>query len=102
MKTYPVVELLGDGIGAELSVAVHTLAEKALPFGIEWRQIDLGSANREKRGMVLYDEAVRAIEETGVALKYPTATLKESPNQVLRRKLNLQVIHRPVQTIPVR
>jgi isocitrate dehydrogenase (NAD+) len=100
VKTYPVVELLGDGIGAELSVAVHALAEKSLPCAIEWRQVDLGEQNRTKRGMALYDEAVHAIEETGVALKYPTATVKESPNQVLRKKLNLQVIHRPVQTIP--
>src|SRR5262249_40547848 len=30
----------------------------------------------------------------------PSATVKESPNQVLRKRLNLQVIHRPVQTIP--
>ena len=38
MKSFSVVELLGDGIGAELSTAVHRLAEKALPFKIEFRQ----------------------------------------------------------------
>ncbi len=99
MKTYPVVELLGDGIGAELSAAIHKLGER-LPFKIEWRPYDLSVEGREKGGKALYDRAVLAIEETGVALKYPTATVKESPNQVLRKRLNLQVIHRPVQTIP--
>ncbi len=99
MKSYPVVELLGDGIGPELSLAVHRLAEK-LPLRVEWRPFDLSVESREKGGKALYDEVVRAIEETGVALKHPTATVKESPNQVLRKRLNLQVIHRPVQTIP--
>ncbi|MBI3270737.1 MAG: isocitrate dehydrogenase [Planctomycetes bacterium] len=98
--THPVVELLGDGIAAELSEAVHLLADLALPCAIEWRPVDLSVANRERRGRAVYDEAVWGIEETGVALKHPTATVKESPNQVLRKLLNLQVIHRPVQTIP--
>jgi isocitrate dehydrogenase (NAD+) len=98
-KTYKVVELLGDGIGPELSEAVHTVAD-ALPVKIDWRPIDLSVANRDKRGAALYDEAVQAIEEAGVALKHPTATVKESPNAILRKRLNLQVIHRPVQTIP--
>jgi isocitrate dehydrogenase (NAD+) len=98
-KTYRVVELLGDGIGPELSESVHAVARQ-LPFAIEWVPIDLSVANRERRGNALYDEAVKAIETVGVALKHPTATVKESPNQVLRKRLNLQVIHRPVQTIP--
>ena len=57
-KTYPVVELLGDGIGPELSDAVHFLADKALPFRIEWRSIDLSVASRGHRGTRLYDEAI--------------------------------------------
>ncbi|MBI4616578.1 MAG: isocitrate/isopropylmalate dehydrogenase family protein [Planctomycetes bacterium] len=100
MKTYPVVELLGDGIGAELAAAVRLLATSALPFAIEWRPFDLSVESRASRGEALYDEAAREIEKTAAALKYPTATVKESPNQVLRRRLGLQVIHRPVQTIP--
>ncbi len=35
-----------------------------------------------------------------VALKYPTVTAEESPNAILRRRLDLAVIHRPVYTIP--
>ena len=33
--TYPVTELLGDGIGAELSRAIHTLAD-ALPIQLDF------------------------------------------------------------------
>ena len=99
-KTIRVVELLGDGIGAELSQAVHALADQGLPFKVEWQPVDLRAENRAAVGMSIYDQAVAAIEKHGVALKHPTATLKESPNQVLRKRLNLQVIHRPVQTIP--
>ena len=35
-----------------------------------------------------------------MALKYPTTTAEESPNAILRRRLDLSVIHRPVYTIP--
>ena len=40
------------------------------------------------------------MKATKVALKYPTVTAEESPNAVLRRRLDLSVIHRPVYTIP--
>ena len=97
--TYPVVELLGDGIGAELSRAVHRLAE-ALPVRLEFIPVDISLENRRTRGKLLYDEAVEAIHAARVALKHPTTTAEESPNAVLRRRLNLSVIHRPVYTIP--
>ena len=35
-----------------------------------------------------------------MALKHPTTTAEESPNAILRRRLDLSVIHRPVYTIP--
>ncbi len=97
--TYPVTELLGDGIGAELSSAIHTLAD-ALPVKLDFRPVDLTLANRRARGKAVYDEAVEAVTGTTVALKYPTVTAEESPNAVLRRRLDLSVIHRPVYTIP--
>src|SRR3954447_2428308 len=96
---YPVTEFLGDGIGAELSRAVHTLAD-ALPIRLDFRPVDLTLANRRSRGKAVYDEAVEAVTTTLVALKYPTVTAEESPNAVLRRRLDLSVIHRPVYTIP--
>ncbi|MBX6313838.1 MAG: isocitrate dehydrogenase [Isosphaeraceae bacterium] len=97
--TYKVTELLGDGIGAELSRAVHTLAD-ALPIRLDFEPVDLSLENRRTRKAKVYDEAVESITANQVALKYPTVTAEESPNQVLRRRLNLSVIHRPVQTIP--
>lgn len=97
--TYKVTELLGDGIGAELSRAIHALSA-ALPIHLEFEPVDLSLENRRARQAAIYDEAVRSIEANGVALKYPTITAEESPNQVLRRRLDLSVIHRPVTTIP--
>jgi isocitrate dehydrogenase (NAD+) len=97
--TYQVTELLGDGIGAELSRAIHALAD-ALPIHLEFVPVDLTLENRRARRGTIYDEAVEAITATRVALKYPTVTAEESPNQVLRRRLDLSVIHRPVYTIP--
>jgi isocitrate dehydrogenase (NAD+) len=97
--SYRVTELLGDGIGAELSEAVHRLAE-ALPIRLEFIPVDLRVDNRRARGKAIYDEAVEKILDTRVALKHPTATTEESPNAVLRRRLDLSVIHRPVYTIP--
>ena len=97
--TYPVTELLGDGIGPELSRAVHRLAE-ALPIRLEFVEVDFRLENRRARGKAIYDEAVEKITATRVALKHPTTTAEESPNAILRRRLDLSVIHRPVYTIP--
>jgi isocitrate dehydrogenase (NAD+) len=97
--TYKVTELLGDGIGAELAGAVHTLAD-ALPIRLEFEPVDFTLENRRARGHVVYDEAVESVCANRVALKYPTVTAEESPNAILRRRLDLSVIHRPVYTIP--
>lgn len=97
--TYEVTELLGDGIGPELSSAIHTLAD-ALPVRLDFRTVDFSLENRRARGASVYDEAIEAITATNVALKHPTVTAEESPNAVLRRRLDLSVIHRPVYTIP--
>jgi len=94
-----IVELLGDGISAELSAAVHSVARE-LPCKLDFLQIDLSQAQRERRGDALYDEAEAAMRKHHVSLKYPTATTGESPNKVLRDRLDFAVIHRPVVTIP--
>ena len=47
--TYPVTELLGDGIGPELSRSVHRLAE-ALPVRLEFVEVDFRLENRRARG----------------------------------------------------
>jgi isocitrate dehydrogenase (NAD+) len=97
--TYRVTELLGDGIGAELVRSVHSLAE-ALPICLQFEQVDFTLENRRAKGSAIYDQAVESITTNTVALKYPTVTAEESPNAILRRRLDLSVIHRPVYTIP--
>ena len=58
------------------------------------------SKAEEHAAKQIYDEAVETITATRVALKHPTTTAEESPNAILRRRLELSVIHRPVYTIP--
>jgi isocitrate dehydrogenase (NAD+) len=99
MKSHRVVELLGDGISAELSKSVHTLAA-SLPCKLEFVPVDLSEANRKLRGFALYEEAVVLMKAHRNSLKYPTATTKDSPNKVLRDLCDFAVIHRPVATIP--
>jgi isocitrate dehydrogenase (NAD+) len=97
--SYQVTELLGDGIGPELSRAIHRLAH-ALPVDLDFIPVDFSLENRRRSAKTIYDEAVEKISATRVALKHPTTTAEESPNAVLRRRLELSVIHRPVYTIP--
>lgn len=99
MNKYTIVELLGDGISAELSESVHRIA-RAVPCELEFVQLDLSVEARAKRGSEVYDEAERLMRKHHVGLKYPTATVDESPNNVLRERLDFSVIHRPVCTIP--
>ena len=60
--SYRVTELLGDGIGAELSAAVHRLAD-ALPVRLEFIPVDLRVESRRARGKAIYDEAVEKMLE---------------------------------------
>jgi isocitrate/isopropylmalate dehydrogenase len=99
MKSYSIVEILGDGISPELSESVHALVS-ALPFRIDFRPIDLSLENRQRARQAVYEQAKLAMTELSVAIKYPTATEGESPNKVLREFFNFSVIHRPVMTFP--
>lgn len=99
MKSYRVVELLGDGISPELSESVHQVAE-ALPVRLDFEAVDLSDANRSRRGLELYDEVLECMRRAKASIKYPTATTRESPNKVLRERCQFAVIHRPVASIP--
>jgi isocitrate dehydrogenase (NAD+) len=99
VKTYKIVELLGDGISTELSQAVHALAE-TLPCRLEFLPIDLSLSTRERRGLEVYDEAEALMKLHRVSIKYPTATAGSSPNKILRDRCQFSVIHRPVCSIP--
>lgn len=99
MKVHKIVELLGDGISAEMSRSVHSVIE-ALPVKLEIESVDLSLENRRVRGRHVYDAALEAMKRSAATIKYPTTTETESPNQVLRELCGFSVIHRPCVTIP--
>ena len=97
-KKIRISELLGDGIGAELQQAVHTVAA-ALPLDFEFIPVDMSLQRRESGDRRLFDDAVVQMRKTGVSLKYPTITQTVSPNAVIRRLCRFSVILRPVISI---
>ncbi len=98
MSALEITELLGDGIGPELRESVHAVAG-ALPLEIKFVPVDLSLESRRARGGELFDDAVARMSGSRLALKYPTVTETESPNAILRRRLEFSVIHRPVISI---
>ncbi|MFN8506804.1 MAG: isocitrate/isopropylmalate family dehydrogenase [Dehalococcoidia bacterium] len=93
-----VAELNGDGIAPELREAVRHLNE-GLGSPVSFRPIDW-SLERREAGDEAMDEGLEACRALGVAMKYPTVTETVSPNQVMRDRLDLAVIHRPCRTYP--
>ena len=93
-----VAELNGDGIAPELREAVHVLNE-ALGSPVAFRPVDW-TLERREAGTAAADEGVELTRELGAAMKYPTVTRSVSPNQLLRDRLGLAVIHRPCRTYP--
>lgn len=98
-KRHEVTELLGDGIAEELRQSVRAVAA-SLPVDVVFDTVNLEHSNRRAAGRPIYDQAAASMKRTGVGIKYPTATIEESPNAVLRKLLKFAVIHRPVTTIP--
>jgi isocitrate dehydrogenase (NAD+) len=97
MERLRITELLGDGIGPELCESVHSVS-RALALDAEFIPIDLSLEGR-KRHADTYDRAEASLRDTRLGLKYPTVTAAESPNAVLRQRLDFSVIHRPVLSI---
>ncbi len=93
-----VAELNGDGISAELRDSIHTINE-ALGSLVSFRPVDWSLEAREASAVAL-DEGIELTRELGCAMKYPTVTQAISPNQVMRDRLGLSVIHRPCRTYP--
>lgn len=99
MTALTITELLGDGIGPELRESVHTVAS-CLPLDVAFEPVDLSLERRSSGATAAYDEVVASLGRSKLGLKYPTVTAGESPNAVLRTRLGLSVIHRPVHSIP--
>ena len=93
-----VAELNGDGIATELRDAIHAINE-ALGSPVAFRPVDW-SLERREASEAAVDEGIELARSLGAAMKYPTVTQTVSPNQVLRDRLGLSVIHRPCRTYP--
>jgi isocitrate/isopropylmalate dehydrogenase len=93
-----VAELNGDGIAAELRDSIHAINE-ALGSPVSFRAVDWTLERREASDVSM-DEGIELTRSLGAAMKYPTVTETVSPNQVMRDKLGLSVIHRPCRTYP--
>jgi len=98
MSTIKITELLGDGIGNELRESVNTIADQ-LPLDFQFIPFDLSLENREGVDRDLFNKVTTSMNETKLALKYPTVTRTSSPNAVIRRMCNFSVILRPVISI---
>jgi len=93
-----VAELNGDGIAFELRDSIHAINE-ALGSPVGFRPVDWSVERREASPAAL-DEGIEATLALGAAMKYPTVTQTISPNQVMRDRLGLSVIHRPCRSYP--
>ena len=98
MSKINITELLGDGIGAELRESVYAVAD-ILPLDFHFIPFDLSLENREKGDRTLFDGLFDSMNETKLAIKYPTITHTASPNALIRRRCNFSVILRPVISI---
>jgi isocitrate dehydrogenase (NAD+) len=98
MSKIKITELLGDGIGNELRESVNTIADQ-LPLDFQFIPFDLSLENREGVDRNLFNKVTTSMNETKLALKYPTVTRTSSPNAIIRRMCNFSVILRPVISI---
>ncbi len=97
-KTWHVTELIGDGISRELQQSVRSVVE-VLPLDIRFDALDWSFEERERLGTKAIDEAAESMQRNRLALKYPTKTGHQSPNALIRRRLNFSVIYRPTISI---
>ena len=107
MEVMKIILIAGDGIGDEITQAMHQVIGKLLtnePFSIEWINADAGIGAMEKTGEALPQETLDLIREHKIAIKGPTATPvgsgHRSVNVALRQKLGLYANVRPVTWIP--
>ncbi len=98
-----VVLIPGDGIGKEISESVKEVS-KALSAPIEWEEYKAGADYYKESGDLIEPGTLDAIENTGIALKGPTATPIgtgfRSINVQLRQHFHTYANLRPVHSIP--
>lgn len=96
------VLIQGDGIGKEIAQSVKEISN-ALDTKIEWEEYQAGAEYYEQSGKLIEDGLFDAIEQTGVALKGPTATPIgkgfRSINVLLRQHFQTYANLRPIKSI---
>lgn len=97
-QSVTITELLGDGISAELRESLHAVAD-VLPLEFKFVPYDLSLQNRQRSDRDLFNEVAESMNQTKLAIKYPTITKEVSPNAIIRRLCNFSVILRPVISI---
>jgi isocitrate dehydrogenase (NAD+) len=99
---YDIALIPGDGIGPEMVHAARKVLE-ATGVAFSWHAVEIGRAAFEKTGQPVPDDAVEVIKRAKVALKGFTETPigggYESPNVILRRRLELFAGTRPIKNI---
>jgi len=102
-RSHSVVLLPGDGIGPEVVDAAVRVVEAA-GARIDWHPAEAGAEVVAKYGTPVPESVLRAIRETGVALKGPITTPVgegfRSANVTLRQALDLYACVRPVRSLP--
>jgi isocitrate dehydrogenase (NAD+) len=99
---YGITLIPGDGIGTEVSEAAVRVVG-ACGLDIDWDRVDAGAGAVERHGTTLPDGVLASIRERRVALKGPLTTPVGkgfvSVNVTLRKRLELYVSLRPVNTL---
>ncbi|MFI7020000.1 isocitrate/isopropylmalate dehydrogenase family protein [Streptomyces sp. NPDC050164] len=97
-----IVMIAGDGVGPEITAAAVRVVE-ATGLDVEWIEADAGETALAKHGDVAPDHTLDLIRETGLALKGPFYTpsggSRRSPNQRIRRELELYACVRPIDIL---
>ncbi len=100
---YGITLIPGDGIGTEVSEAAVRVVE-ACGLDIQWDRVEAGAGALERHGTTLPESVLDSIRLRKVALKGPLTTpVGEgfvSVNVTLRKRLELYVSLRPVNTLP--
>jgi isocitrate dehydrogenase (NAD+) len=100
--THNIALLSGDGIGPEMIVAAQRVVE-ATGVSVSWHPASIGAVAFKQHKSPVPDETLETIRRCGVALKGFTETPigggYESPNVVLRKRLNLFAATRPIKNL---
>lgn len=100
---YDVTLIPGDGIGPEISAATQDVISAA-GIDVNWITENAGAGVYEAEGTPLPQRVLDSIEETGIALKGPTATPLgsgfRSVNVALRKAFDLYSCVRPCHSMP--